>query len=79
MDAENFWADVEVDETELGTFVAVLVMGLGDDPDQVTRLSLAGEHLLPEQARSAAIDAITAMAHEGDADGTTSAASPADS
>lgn len=79
MDAENFWADVEVEETEQGTFVAVLVMGVGEDPDQVTRVPLAGEHALPDQARNSALDAITAMALEGDADGTTSAASPADS
>ena len=78
MDAENFWADVEVDETERGTFVAVLVMGGGDDPDQVTRVQLAGEYELPELARSAAIDAIAAMALEGDADGTDAAAPPAE-
>ncbi|MFX1682624.1 hypothetical protein PV762_25690 [Mitsuaria sp. CC2] len=69
MDTENFWADVEVDETERGTFVAVLVMGFGEDPDQVTRVPLAGEHALPELATSAAIDAIASMALEGEADG----------
>jgi hypothetical protein len=78
MDAENFWADVEVDETKQGTFVAVLVMGFGEDPDQVTRVPLAGEHVLPELARSAAIDAIAAMALEEDADGSDAATPPAD-
>ncbi|MDH0866436.1 hypothetical protein [Mitsuaria sp. GD03876] len=77
MDAENFWADVDVDETEEGKFVPVLVMGVGDDADQVTRVPLAGEYELPEQARSAAIDAIAAMALEDDSEGDCAADPPA--
>ncbi|WP_377153708.1 hypothetical protein ACFJIX_18960 [Roseateles sp. UC29_93] len=78
MDAENFWADVEVEKTEQGTFVAVLVMGIAEDPDQVTRVPLAGEHALPDLARSAALDAIAAMSLEGNADCNDAAAPPAD-
>ncbi|WP_158238816.1 hypothetical protein [Roseateles chitinivorans] len=53
-------------------------MGVGDSPDQITRVPLAGEHVLPELARSAAIDAIASMAFEGRADGADAAAPPAE-
>ena len=53
-------------------------MGFGEDPDQVTRVPLAGEHALPELARSVVINAIAAMALEGDVDGDDAAAPPAE-
>jgi len=67
MDAENFWADV--DESEGVRVVPVLVMGVGNDADQVTRVPLAGEYDLPDLARSAAIDVVAAAALKDDSEG----------
>lgn len=66
MDSEQFWADVQVQESQNGTFFPVLVIGIGTDPNQVVRVPLAGEYRLPDEAREAALAAIAAMTLEAD-------------
>ncbi|OWQ84762.1 hypothetical protein CDN99_23825 [Roseateles aquatilis] len=66
MDAEQFWADVQVQESEDGTFYPVLVVGIGKDPSQTVRVPLAGTYRLPDDARDAAREAIATMSLEGD-------------
>lgn len=73
MDEENFWADVQAEEIGPCIFVPVLVMGIGDEPDQVSRVPLGGQFASAEAALCSARDSIDAMTL-GDASGVTDTA-----